>query len=171
MKKAIYAGSFDPFTLGHQDITFQSLRLFDKVIIAVANNSLKKSYFDIKTRVKMIEDRMTELFPEFHSTLLEIISFENEFLVDVAVQNKARFLIRGIRNTNDLPYELQLKNFNTSRNPEIDTVFLSSEPKYNDISSTLVRNMVGINGWEKEIGKYVSNNVVSEFEKKVQGVS
>jgi len=133
-KISIFPGSFDPFTLGHQDVVLRAIPLFDKIIIALGNNSTKQRYFEIewmKTKIKQ--------------------AFENEPKVEVdifkgltstfAKDMDANYLLRGLRNTTDFEYENTIAQANKHINPDLETVFLITSPAYAYISSTIVRDI------------------------------
>ena len=119
MKIAIYPGSFDPVTLGHLDIIRRSAAMFDKLIVAVLNNSAKKSLFSVEERVSMIEE-VTRDIPN-----VEADSFDG-LMVDYAAKVGATVVIRGLRAVTDFEYELQIAQTNRVENPDIDTVFLTT---------------------------------------------
>ncbi|MBC7661000.1 MAG: pantetheine-phosphate adenylyltransferase [Chitinophagaceae bacterium] len=132
---AIFPGSFDPFTVGHEQIVHQSLELFDKVIIAVGQ-SLSK------TSLMSVEDRLQALRKTFASdSRVEAQSFRG-LAINFARQNKARFLIRGLRSSSDFDYELPMAHTNRALAPELTTVFFPTAADRSFISSTLVREIV-----------------------------
>ena len=134
MKTALYAGSFDPFTNGHLDILKQSCLLFDKVIIAVANNSDKNSFLPVEKRLDIIKKSTADL------NNIEVASYDG-LTVEYAKQCGANVLVRGIRNSTDFEYEKQIANTNALLNPEIKTILLMPKPENSFISSTIVREI------------------------------
>lgn len=131
---AIFPGSFDPFTKGHEDIVNRSLKLFDKVIIAVGYNSKKnKRYFDVDEMVAYINLACT-------SPRVEIIIY-NELTAKLAEKYGAEFLIRGLRNTTDFEYENSISQINRYLNVDLETVFLITAPEFAPISSTIIREV------------------------------
>lgn len=150
IKTAVYPGSFDPVTKGHLDVLERASKMFDRVIIAVLKNSAKKSFLPVKDRVKLIKDA-TE-----HLENVEVDSFEG-LTVEYAKSKGARFLIRGLRAVSDFEYELQLCQTNSAIAPDIDTVFLTTKPKYNFISSSIVKEL---SDFGEDVSKFVPKSVV-----------
>ncbi|MCK9304480.1 MAG: pantetheine-phosphate adenylyltransferase [Bacteroidales bacterium] len=138
MKTAIFPGSFDPFTLGHLDVLYSSLKLFDKVIIAVGNNVLKKSLFSVEERVEIIENATRE------TDNVEICSYTG-LTVDLCRDLNVNFIVRGLRTTTDFEMESVVAQANSRMEPEIITVFIPSSPSCSFISSTVVRDVL-LNG-------------------------
>lgn len=149
MKIAIYPGSFDPITKGHLDILKTGAEIFDKVIIAVARNSEKKGFLPIEERVKLIKESVKDL------ENVEVDSFEG-LTIEYAKKQGAKVLIRGLRAVSDFEYELQLSQANSSLSSEIKTVFLTTKPKYNFISSSTIKEIYLNNG---DISKFVPEPV------------
>lgn len=161
---AVYAGSFDPPTLGHFHMIFEGLKLFDFMYIAIGVNPSKKSMFTTGERVDMIQDWVNAMGFSF---LVEVITYEGEFTVDVAESVEAKFLLRGIRNAKDFEYEMEIKDFNDKLNPGIQTVFLTPVNKeVAGISSSLVRGCLGIRNWENAIKDYVTPYVNQKLQAK-----
>ena len=134
-KIAIFPGSFDPYTKGHEDIVLRGLQLFDKIIIAIGYNSSKHNrYFDIDLMVKQISDH--------HSSDSRIsVETYNELTAVFAEKHNARYLLRGLRNTTDFEYENSIAQVNTHIVEHLETVFLITSPKYAHISSTIIREV------------------------------
>lgn len=135
MKTAVFAGSFDPITRGHEDIVLQALPLFDEIIVAIGVNIDKKYAFPLEQRIKWIENTFAE-YPK-----VKVISYEG-LTVDLCRKMNANFIIRGLRNTNDFEYESIIAEANKKLNPEVETVFLLSDPTVRCISSTVVRDLI-----------------------------
>ena len=131
MKLGIYPGSFDPFTNGHNDILSRSLKIFDKVIIAVVKNSAKNYLFSLEDRVRMIND----LFKDHEN--ISCMGLESKLTVDLASELSAQGIIRGLRAVSDFEYEFQIASINRSQNPEIESVFFTPDEKLTFISSSL----------------------------------
>jgi pantetheine-phosphate adenylyltransferase len=142
---ALFPGSFDPFTKGHEDIVLRGLQLFDEIIIALGYNAQKSNrYFDINLMV----DRIKESFETYPNIRVVIFS---ELTAEFARKNGARFLLRGLRNTTDFEYENSISQVNRQLYVELESVFLITTPKFAWISSSIVR----------EVHKYGGD--VSEF--------
>ena len=141
---AIFPGSFDPFTKGHEDIVLRSLNIFDEVVVAIGHNSQKKRYFDIEVMVSYIEKA-------FKNVDAVKVTIYDELTADVARRYNAKTLIRGLRNTTDFEYENSISQINKYLNEDLETVFLITSPHLAPISSSIIR----------EVHKYGGD--VSEF--------
>ena len=146
MKIGIFAGTFDPFTIGHQNIAERALPMFDKLVIAVAVSKLKHAQEEISQRVEAIR----QVFSEECSTLvdvgdsskgyrLEVISYDG-LTIDLTHRIGAKFLVRGVRSAKDFEYEREQADINRQLG-SVETVLLFSDPKYSSVSSTLVREL------------------------------
>lgn len=135
MTIAVFAGSFDPFTLGHLDVLKQSLAIFDKVLIGVAHNPEKSCLLTPEKRIELIK-LCTSDIPN-----TEVFSFEG-LTVDFAKKHNASVLIRGLRNTSDFEYENQLAQINLTLNNNIQTIFFITKPEHSCISSSSVRELL-----------------------------
>ena len=135
MKLGIYPGSFDPFTNGHNDILSRSLKIFDKVIIAVVKNSAKNYLFSLEDRVRMIND----LFKDHEN--ISCMGLDSKLTVDLASELSAQGIIRGLRAVSDFEYEFQIASINRSQNPEIESVFFTPDEKLTFISSSMVKEL------------------------------
>ncbi|MCI5824761.1 MAG: pantetheine-phosphate adenylyltransferase [Candidatus Gastranaerophilales bacterium] len=156
-KTAIYPGSFDPITLGHFDVLKTAACIFDKVIIAVLNNTKKSCYLTIDERVKLIKETVKEI------ENVEVDYFEG-LTVDYAKQKNAEVIIRGLRAVSDFEYEMQLSQNNRTLNSNINTVFLITKPEYNFISSSFVKEIHMMGG---DISKFVPNYVYKYLKNKI----
>lgn len=139
MKIAVYPGSFDPITCGHLDIIQRSCKMFDKVIVALLNNSAKRSLFSMEERIKMIE-RCTKDLPN-----CQVESFDG-LLVDFVRQNNADTIIRGLRAISDFEYEFQMALLNKKLNPEVETLFMVTSLNCQYISSSVVKEICAYGG-------------------------
>ncbi|MEO1958451.1 MAG: pantetheine-phosphate adenylyltransferase [Nautiliaceae bacterium] len=137
--KAIYPGTFDPVTNGHLDIIKRACKIFDKVIIAVADNKDKKTMFSLEKRVEMMKKATKNL------KRVEVKSF-NSLLVDFAKKENSNIIIRGLRAVSDFEYELQMGYANKSLNPEIDIIYLMPNLQNAFISSSVVRSILKYKG-------------------------
>ena len=157
MKIAIYPGSFDPITKGHLDILKTASEIFDKVIIAVANNSSKTGFLPVNIRKQLIKESIKEI------ANVEVDSFSG-LTINYAKEHDAKVLIRGLRAVSDFEYELQLSQANSALNSDIKTVFLTTKPKYNFISSSTIKEIY-LNGGDisnfvpEPVFEYLTNNI------------
>ena len=156
MKIAIYPGSFDPITKGHLDILKNAAQIFDKVIIAVAHNGEKKGFLTVEERVKLIKQSI-ENFDN-----VEVDSFKG-LTIEYAKKHGAKVLIRGLRAVSDFEYEMQLSQTNSALCEDIKTVFLTTKPEYNFISSSTIKEILNNNG---DISKFVPKPVFKYLTKK-----
>lgn len=131
---ALFPGSFDPFTKGHEDIVLRSLPLFDEVVVAIGYNSVKSRYFDVEFMVGKIQEAFS------HSDRIKVIVY-NELTADLAKRTGAQFLVRGLRNTTDFEYENSISQINRYINHDLETVFLITSPQLAHISSTIIREV------------------------------
>ena len=138
MKIAVFPGSFDPITLGHEDIIKRGLSLFDKIIIGLGENSNKKCMFSLERRIKFVSKTFKD------SNKIEIKPYKG-LTVNFCKKNNAKYILRGIRNSEDYEYEkiIALTNMKMSG---IETIFLLSDPEYSYLSSTTVRELINNNG-------------------------
>jgi pantetheine-phosphate adenylyltransferase len=155
---AIYPGTFDPITNGHLDIIKRACKMFDKIIVAVANNKSKNSMFSLEKRVEMVKIATKNM------QKIEVKEF-NSLLVDFAKKEQAKIIIRGLRAVSDFEYELQMSYANQSLDNSIETIFLMPTLQNAFISSSIVRNILAYNGdishlVPKEIEKIIKENNV-----------
>ncbi len=135
MGTAIFPGSFDPYTKGHHDIVTRGLALFDKIIIAIGHNSRKNTrYFDLDKMISMIDATYE------NEDRVSTITY-NELTATLASTHKAKFLLRGLRNTTDFEYENSIAQINSNLNPSLDSVFLITSPEFAYINSTIIREV------------------------------
>ena len=134
-KIALFAGSFDPFTVGHKDIVERALSLFDKIIIGVGYNANKTDFFPIEKRISWIEQTFSG------NSAIEVHSYEG-LTIDFARQVGAQYLLRGIRTSADFEYERSIAQTNKKIAPDIESVFLLTAPEYTPITSTIVRDIL-----------------------------
>ena len=139
MKIGIYAGSFDPITLGHLDIIKRASRITKRLIIAVLNNNAKKPAFSVEERLELIR-KVTKDIPN-----VEVMSFSG-LTVDFAREQNANVLVRGLRAVTDFEYELQIAQLNHKLNPEVDTIFLTTSVEYSYLSSSIVKEIASYGG-------------------------
>ncbi|MGS2744795.1 pantetheine-phosphate adenylyltransferase [Halomonas sp. LS-001] len=139
MNIAVYPGTFDPITNGHLDLIERGARMFDKVVIAVAESPGKRPTFDLATR-KMLAETVCAEFPN-----VDVIGFSS-LLTTMMYEQKATIILRGLRAVSDFEYELQLANMNRAQNPELESVFLTPAVENSYISSTMVREIARLGG-------------------------
>ncbi|MBQ1780919.1 MAG: pantetheine-phosphate adenylyltransferase [Bacteroidales bacterium] len=133
-KIAVFAGSFSPFTKGHEDIIAKALPLFDKIIIAIGHNYQKKDSFTVEQRLRWISDLYTD---EPRVSVRAYTGLTTEF----CRQENARYLIRGVRNTLDFIQEENMHDANRELSSEMETILMFASPKWRAVSSTLVREL------------------------------
>ncbi|MEM7563676.1 MAG: pantetheine-phosphate adenylyltransferase [Pseudomonadota bacterium] len=155
---AIYPGTFDPVTRGHIDICERALKMFDKVIIAVADSQAKQPFFDIDERYEMLATVFAD------SDRIRIQPFSG-LLIDVARDCGANVIIRGLRAISDFEYEVQLAGMNRSLAPEIETVFLTAAQRYAFVSSSLVREIARMDG---DVSEFLHPEVLRRLTDKIQ---
>jgi len=155
---AIYPGSFDPVTLGHEDIARRTLRLADELVVAVAETAThaKAPLFDLEERL----DLLREVFAD--EDRIECVSFRG-LLVDFARERGARFVIRGLRAVSDFEYEFQMAQMNRELWDEVETVFLTPDAPFAFLSSSLVREVASLGG---DVSPFVSPPVLRRLEEK-----
>jgi len=137
-KTAVFPGSFDPFTIGHEALVTRALMLFDKVIIAVGENAEKKNLFTIENRMKMISK-------VFEGESRVVVTRFRGLTVEFCRKNQAGYILRGLRTAADFEYERAMGQMNRKMAPEIDTVFLLTSTEHTPINSTIVRDVI-VNG-------------------------
>lgn len=135
MKVAVFAGSFDPFTKGHESVVVRALPLFDKIIVAIGNNSSKKGFLTIDERIEMIN----EVFVD--ETKIVVEAYEG-LTVDYCKKVNANFMLRGIRTAADFEYERAVAQMNKIMLPNVESVFLLTTPELTPVNSTIVRDVL-----------------------------
>ena len=158
---AIYPGSFDPVTLGHEDVAHRTLRVVDRLVIAVARaaSHAKQPLFTVEERVELLQ----EVFAD--EPRVECTSFEG-LLVDFARERDARFIVRGLRAVSDFEYEFQMAQMNQELWPDAETVFLTPDVRYSFLSASLVREVARLGG---DVARFVSPVVLERMRIKVLG--
>ncbi|MCE2936161.1 MAG: pantetheine-phosphate adenylyltransferase [Cyclobacteriaceae bacterium] len=132
---ALFPGSFDPFTRGHEDIVLRGLKVFDEIVIAIGYNSGKSQrYFAID----MMVQKISETFKGYPN--IRVITY-SELTAELARKHKANFLLRGLRNTTDFEYENSIAQVNRSLNTDLESVFLITSPQFASISSSIIREV------------------------------
>lgn len=136
---ALFPGSFDPFTIGHESIVYRSIDLFDKIYIGVGHNDNKKTYFSLETRVEMIRDVFN------NHPKIEVTPYSN-LTIDLCRRIGARFILRGLRTSADFEYERAIAQVNKAMMPDIETVFILALPEHTAINSSIVREIIRYGG-------------------------
>lgn len=148
MVTAVFHGTFDPITNGHQEMIERTAELFSNVIVAVAESADKNPLFNLQQRIKMVQNSVQHLIN------VKVYGFDN-LLIDFAIKHQASIVVRGIRDVNDYTYELRLSNTNKCLQSAIETIFLPASGQYSYISSSTVK-------WISKMGGDVSKFVNSE---------
>ena len=153
---AVYPGTFDPITNGHTDLVNRGVKIFDKVIIAVAENPAKNTLFSISERISFIE----KIFHD--NDKVEIYSLK-KLLVQFANDHDATVILRGLRAVSDFEYEVQLASMNRTLDPSIESVFMSPGEEFSFLSSSIIKEIAKNNG---NISKFVHKDVESALKDK-----
>ena len=156
MTIALYPGSFNPVTVGHADIIERSSKMFDVVIVGILHNSAKKSLFlDIPTRLAMLK-KVTAHLPNVKCV------YSDKLLIELTKQENVNIIVRGVRGVSDFEIEMQMAQLNKSLSPNLETIFLPTDPKHSYISSTFVREIINYNG---DYTSFVPTQIVDELRK------
>lgn len=147
---ALFPGSFDPITKGHESVVLRALPMFDKIIIAIGSNTAKNSVFSLEKRIEWIK----KTFEGYNN--IEICTF-NSLTIDFCKQIGAKYILRGLRNSVDFQYERNIARINQELDSEIETIFLLTKPDDAAISSSLVREILTFNG---DVSKFVPKKIV-----------
>ena len=158
MKVAIYPGSFDPITYGHMDIIDRACGLFDKIVIAIAKNDAKNPLFTLEDRIKLAQSIYKD------NSQVEIVGFPRQLTVDIAKEQNACAIIRGLRAVSDFEYEFQLATMNRSLAPDIESIFFTPKDTLIYVSSSLVKEIATFGG---DVSRFVSPNVKAALLKKI----
>ncbi|MFL2725301.1 MAG: pantetheine-phosphate adenylyltransferase [Gammaproteobacteria bacterium] len=158
MKTAIYPGSFDPITFGHIDIVERAATLFDKVILGVAESKSKNPLFSVDERMELISD----IFKS--NSKIEVLGYSRQLTVDLARENGAIAIIRGLRAVADFEYEFQLATMNRSLAPDIESIFFTPKDTLIYVSSSLVKEIATLGG---DVSRFVPPNVKTALLEKI----
>lgn len=150
---AVYPGTFDPFTKGHEDLVRRAARFFDHLIVAVAASPNKEPFFPLADRVSIAR----EILQPFKN--VEVLGFKG-LLMDFLLQHQARIILRGLRAVSDFEYEFQMAGMNRKLYPDVETVFLTPADEYMFISATMVREIARLGG---DISKFVQPQVIARL--------
>src|ERR1043165_5351652 len=161
----VYAGSFDPLTLGHLWMIEQGARLFDRFIVAIGINPDKKFTFSVEDRLEMVRESTRN----YRNIVVE--AFSHQFLIRYAESMGANYILRGIRSASDYEYERGMRNINGDLNPKITTLFLMPPRSISEISSSMVKGLIGPDGCQKILKQYVPKPVYRRILKSVHAKS
>jgi len=159
----IYAGSFDMITKGHELVIQEVVGLFDHLIVAVAFNPQKKYMFTCTERMDLVK-QVTSQYPNIQVTIIH----EDTYLVDFANEIGAKYLVRGLRSEEDFRKEKTMRDVNSDFDSSIKTIFVMPDPDVAKVSSSMVKSLIGPNGWQQKIAKYVSEPVLAAIIRKVE---
>lgn len=154
---AVYPGTFDPLTRGHEDLVRRSARLFDKVVLAIAASPGKRPLFDLAERVAMAQQVLADC-PN-----VEVTGFDGLLMEFMKAQN-ARVILRGLRAVSDFEYEFQMAGMNRKLYPDVETVFLTPGEEYMFVSATMVREIARLGG---DVTKFVHPVVLEHLKRKI----
>ena len=160
MIKAVYPGTFDPLTRGHEDLVRRASRLFDVVVLAVADSRAKRTFFTLQERIEMAREVLADV------ENVTVVGFAGLLTEFVRAQN-ARVVLRGLRAVSDFEYEFQLAGMNRVLYPEFETVFLTPGEQHMFISATLVREIATLGG---DVSKFVHPTVQRRLQQKVKSL-
>ena len=160
---AIYPGTFDPITYGHIDLIKKSLKIFDKIVVAAAENINKDYLFTIDERVDIIKDSLFKDLKLSRKKIL-VIPF-NTLTINLCKKYKANVIIRGLRAVSDFEYEFQLAGMNKKLNEKIETIFMMSDLDNQIISSKFVKEIAKLDG---KINKFVTQSIVKKIKNKLE---
>jgi pantetheine-phosphate adenylyltransferase len=155
---AVYPGTFDPFTRGHEDLVRRAARLFAHVVVGIAESHSKRPIFPLDERVEMAREMIKDL-PN-----VKVVGF-NGLLMDFLRERNARVILRGLRAVSDFEYEFQMAGMNRSLHPDIETLFLTPGEQYMFISATMVREIASLGG---DVSKFVHPLVAEKLTEKMQ---
>ena len=162
MKIAVYTGTFDPITYGHIDVIKNSLKIFDKLIVATTDNNDKDYFFSLESRIEIINNSLFRDL-KLDKKRLKVISFSN-LTIDLCKKYNASAIIRGLRAVSDFEYEFQLAGMNKKLNSTIETMFLMSDIENQIISSKFVKEIVSLGGnIDRFVTKYAAKMLREKF--------
>jgi pantetheine-phosphate adenylyltransferase len=157
IKRAVYPGTFDPFTKGHEDLVRRAASLFDEVIVAVADSQAKNPLFSLEDRVKIAKEVVTPFGN------VSVAGFSG-LLMDFIRENQAKIVVRGLRAVSDFEYEFQLAGMNRNLYPDVETLFLTPAEQYTFISGTMVREIALLGG---DVSPFVNPLVLQHIQKRL----
>ena len=154
--KIVYPGTFDPFTRGHEDLVRRASRLFERVVVAIADSETKRPYFTAAERIAMAREVLRP-FPN-----VEVLGFSS-LLMKFVHEQGAQAILRGLRAVSDFEYEFQMAGMNRNLYPDVETLFLTPDEKYMFISATIVREIARFGG---DVSKFVHPHVAEKLRAK-----
>jgi pantetheine-phosphate adenylyltransferase len=161
MLKCVYPGTFDPFTRGHEDLVRRASRIFDRVIVAVAQSSGKGPFFTLEERIDMAREVLRP-----HANI-DVLGFDT-LLMDFVHEQGARIILRGLRAVSDFEYEFQLAGMNRKLYPDVETLFLTPDENYMFVSATIVREIARVGG---DVSKFVQPSVAARLSAKARSTA
>ena len=148
-KIAVFPGSFDPFTLGHESVVLRALPLFDKIIIGIGSNTSKKTFFTAEQRLEMIRELFT-------GNLKVEVMYYDDLTIDFCKRVGAKYMLRGLRTSSDFEYEKVIAQVNQAMLPEVESLFMLTLPEHTAINSSVVREIMRYGG---DISKFVPSGI------------
>ena len=162
-KIAIYPGTFDPITFGHIDVIKKSLKLFDKIVVAISDEGNKNYLFNSKERIEIVNKALFKDL-KLNKKKILVVSFES-LTTDLCKKYKSNIILRGLRAVSDFEYEFQLAGMNRKLNQNIETIFLMSDIENQIISSRFVKEIVKLNG---DIKKFTTKSTIKSLKEKYE---
>ena len=162
-KTAIYPGTFDPITYGHIDVIHKSLKIVDKVIVAISDGNQKSYLFTIEERIEIVNKALFSDL-KFNRNKIKVISF-NSLTTQLCKKHKSKIILRGLRAASDFEYEFQLAGMNRKLDNNIETIFLMSDVKNQIISSRLIKEIAEFKG---NIRKFTTKSTINSLKKKYE---
>ena len=159
MIKAVYPGTFDPLTRGHEDLVRRAATLFDRVVLAIADSKAKRPFFTLEERIGMAREVLGDM------KNVEVVGFAS-LLTEFVRKQGARVVLRGLRAVSDFEYEFQLAGMNRNLYPEMETIFLTPSEQHMFISATLVREIAALGG---DVSQFVHPQVEMNLKRKAKG--
>ena len=158
MNKAVYPGTFDPITRGHEDLVRRAAHIFDKVIVAVADSHGKQTFFTLSERVKMAEQVLADY------KKVQVIGFSG-LLMDFLRSQGGNIILRGLRAVSDFEFEFQMAGMNRSLHPDVETIFMTPSDQYMFVSASMVREIALLGG---DVSKFVQPLIVAKLSTKIK---
>lgn len=163
MTKAIYAGSFDPFTMGHLNILNRSAKMFEEVIVAIGTNTSKRALFTPEEKLEMI----SEVIEKSSCDNVRVILHVDGLIVDLAKAEGADVMVRGIRSLSDMEYEMNIASMNKTQQPDIESVFLMADEQYRFVSSSMIKEVAIFDG---DVSTMVPDSIAERMKEKYREI-